>query len=101
MYIGLEVHLYINMEILFQYQLKDILWKVLLLAKLLQKFLKIVLPCKTQYGLYYNNSNNKVFVLAVTEEGNILSELDGTTDAGTIIFGEYTWIKGGIIYISK
>ena len=70
-------------------------------GKIIAKVSQDCLPCKTQYGLCYNNSSNKVFVLAVTEEGNILSELDGTTDVGTIIFGEYTWIKGGIIYISK
>ena len=59
------------------------------------------LPCKTQYALCYNNSDNKVFVLSVTEEGNILSILDGATSVGTIIFGDSTWIKGSIIYISK
>lgn len=49
-------------------------------GKIIAKVSQDCLPCKTQYGLCYNNSNNKVFVLAVTEEGNILSELDGTTD---------------------
>lgn len=70
-------------------------------GKIIAKVSQDCLPCKTQYGLCYNNSNNKVFVLAVTEEGNILAELDGSTSAGAYIFGEFTWIKGTIIYISK
>ena len=70
-------------------------------GKIIAKVSQDCLPYKTQYGLCYNNSDNKVFVLAVTEEGNILSELDGLTSVGTIIFGDSTWIRGSIIYISK